>query len=310
MDISVIIVNWNTRDLLLECIRSLASQKGTFQMEVIVVDNGSTDGSQEAVRAAFPDIHVIENKANLGFGKANNNGITKSRGRYVCLVNSDVRVMGNCIHGLITYMDTNPDIGISGPKILNPNLTIQDSCRTFPSLWNNLSPALGLDKIFRNSPFFSGEHMFHFKHDVVLPVDYLAGCVLMVRRKALDEVGLLDERFFIYQEEVDWCKRFQQHGWKISFFPEVAVVHYHGVSSSKDPKRFALERQKALLQYWKKHHGSLSVMAMRLIIFLNHALRIIFRATFYCVHWSQRDRIVQKLRMDIACISALLQEVR
>src|SRR5271169_983622 len=118
MDISIIIVNWNTRELLLECLQSLGTQKGAFQKEVIVVDNGSIDGSREAVRTKFPDVRIINNNANLGFAKANNIGIAKSRGRYVCLVNSDVKIMENCIQQLIVYMDENPNIGISGPKIL------------------------------------------------------------------------------------------------------------------------------------------------------------------------------------------------
>jgi hypothetical protein len=307
MDISVIIVNWNTKELLLECLRSLAMQAGDFKKEVIVVDNGSTDGSPRTVRATFPDIKVIENNANLGFAKANNIGIAKSHGRYVCLLNSDVRALDSCLLQLINFMDENPDIGISGPKILNPDLTIQDSCRKFPSLWNNLSPAIGLDKIFRNVPFFSGEHMFHFKHDTMLHVDYLAGCFLMVRRKALDEVGLLDERFFIYQEEVDWCKRFRNQGWKVSFFPEAAAVHNHGASSSKEPVRFALAREKAVLQYWEKHYGPFSVMAIWSILFLNHALRIIPRLALYCVRGTHRFRLGQKIRMDLVCLSALLR---
>ena len=308
MDISVIIVNWNTRDMLIDCLRSLEAQKGNFQKEVIVVDNGSSDGSQAAIRTAFPEVQVIENEVNLGFAKANNIGIMKSCGRYVCLVNSDVMVMDNCLQRLITFMDSNLSIGISGPKILNPDLTTQDSCRSFPTLWNNLSPALGLDKIFKNVIFFSGEHMFHFKHDVVLPVDYLAGCFFMVRRKALNEVGLFDERFFIYQEEVDWCKRFKGAGWNVVFFPEVSAIHHHGASSSKDPKRFALARQKSFLQYWEKHYNPLSVMAIRSVLLLHHVLRIIIRAVLYLVHGSQRNSIIQKIKIDLAYISALLRK--
>ncbi len=306
MDVSVIIVNWNTKDLLLECLRSLEMQTGNFRKEVIVVDNGSTDGSPGSVRATFPDVKVIENNANLGFAKANNIGIAESCGRYVCLVNSDIKIIGSCIQRLINYMDENLDIGICGPKILNPDLSTQDSCRKFPSMWNNLSPSLGLDKIFRDVPFFSGEHMFYFKHDTKLYVDYLAGCFLMVRRKALDEVGLLDERFFIYQEEVDLCKRFREQGWKVSFNPEAAAIHNHGASSSKEPVRFALAREKAVLQYWGKYYGLFGVFAIWSILFLNHALRIIPRLALYCVRETQRERLGQKIRMDISCLSALL----
>lgn len=308
IDISIIIVNWNTKDFLMECLNSLEECSSVYKKEVIVVDNGSSDGSLEAVRVTFPEAQVIQNNANLGFAKANNIGIAKSRGRYVCLVNSDVKVMDNCINRLITYMDTNPNIGVSGPKILNPDLTIQDSCRTFPSLWNNLSQTLGLDKLFRNSPFFSGEHMFHFKHDVVFPVDYLAGCFFMVRRKALDEIGLLDERFFIYQEEVDWCRRFKRAGWDVFFFPEATIIHNHSASSSKDPLRFAAEQIKSKKTYWKKHHSRIAVKIFSLIFLIYHGLRIVSYSIFYIIAPLERIQSLQRLSKHYFCLKCILSE--
>ena len=305
-DVSIVIVNWNTKDILLECLRSISAQDGNFKKEVIVVDNGSTDGSQDAVRTAFPEAQIIENNTNLGFAKANNIGLLKSSGRYVCLVNSDVKMLDNSLPKLMNYMDQNLGIGIAGPKLLNPDLTLQNSCRKFPSLWNNLSPALCLNAIFKNSPFFSGEHMEYFKHDKTLHVDYLAGCVLFVRRKALNEVGLLDERFFIYSEEVDWCKRFKQIGWDIAFFPGAMAIHHHGVSSSKDPKRFALAHQKSFLQYWDKHHGYVSAAAIRLFLLLRYIIRLIPRFILYLLRPDQRAMRIMKIERDIACLSALI----
>ncbi len=304
---SIIIVNWNTKDILLKCLGSISKQDRAICKEVIVVDNGSTDGSVDAIHTHFPQTIVIENYANIGFARANNVGINKSTGRYVCLVNSDVELLDGCLLRLIEYMDANPDIGIAGPKIYYPDLTLQNSCRKFPTLWNNLSPALGFDKLFRNSPAFSGEHMRYFTHDVNMNVDYLAGCFLVVRREALEEVGLLDEQFFIYREEVDWCKRFHQHGWKISFFPNAMAIHHHGASSSKDPKRFALASQKALFQYWEKHHSTLSVITIRLILILRHSLRLILRAVLYCIRKTNRRKHGQKLKMDLAYLSELIR---
>ncbi len=304
-DLSIIIVNWNTKDILLKCLNSIDNQDKYISEDVIVVDNGSTDGSVEAVHKLFANVIVIENNANLGFARANNIGINKSSGRYVCLINSDVEILDDCLIRLIKFMDANPKIGIAGPKILYPDLSLQNSCRKFPSLWNKLSPALGLDKIFRNSSHFSGEHMQFFAHNNRLNVDYLAGCFLMVRREAIDEVGLLDERFFIYAEEVDWCKRFRHHGWEISFYPGATAIHHQCASSSKDPKRFAIAQQKATLQYWEKHHSTVSGLAIRIILFLRHTLRLFSRAVLYCINKTDRYRLGEKIRMDLACILAL-----
>ncbi len=306
MNISVIIINYNTRDLLLECIRSVTSQKRMFKMEVIVVDNGSTDGSQHSVRVMFPEVQVIQNNTNLGFSKANNIGILKSSGRYVCLVNSDVRVIDNCLQRLMTYMDNNLSIGLIGPKILNPDMTLQVSCKKFPSHWNNFTSALGLNIIFTNSPFFSDEDMRYFKHDKIQLVDWLAGCVLFVRRTAINDVGLLDDRFFIYLEEVDWCKRFKQHGWNVLFYPGAVAIHHHGASTSKDPTRFALEHQKAFLKYWKKHNGLFSVMLIHIILLLNYVVRIFLRGALYCLFNSLRPKLGHKIKIELALLSALL----
>jgi GT2 family glycosyltransferase len=307
MDVSIIILNWNTRELTLECLRSIVAQKGIHTQEIILVDNGSTDGSQEAVRAAFPDVRVIENGTNYGFAKGNNIGILNSKGRYICLVNSDARLLENCLDQLIVFMDANPNIGLAGPKILYPDLTIQDSCRKFPSLWNNLSPALGLDKLFKNVAFFSGQHLSYFKHDTVRLVDYVAGCVMMVRRKAIDEVGLLDERFFIYHEEVDWCKRLNSSAWKVIFYPEAAAVHHHAASASKDPIRFTFEFQKSSLQYWEKHYTFMHVLAIRSVFILHHIFRLIARSAVYCLYVTRRPQTGRMISHHIACLSILFR---
>lgn len=307
MKISAVIVNWNTRDMLLECLASLDRQEGVFDKEVIVVDNGSTDGSSKAVRSAFPDTILIENSVNTGFACANNLGINKSTGDYVCLINSDVELLDGCLFKMMVYMESDLRIGVAGPKILNPDRTLQNSCRKFPSLWNNLCLALGLDKVFKHIPVFSGEHMRYFPHDIQMNVDYLAGCFLMVRRGALTEVGLLDERYFIYQEEVDWCKQFHKMGWKVSFYPGAAVVHHHAASSSKDPVRFTVARQKALVQYWQKHHSAMSGWALRSILITNRVLRIVGRSILLLAQMSRRARLRNKLKEDIACLGALLR---
>lgn len=306
MDVSVIIVNWNTRELLVECLRSLVRERSPYQMEIIVVDNGSEDFSQEAVRTEFPQVKLIENGANLGFARANNVGIRQSNGRYVCIVNSDVKVLDGCIDTLCGYMDQNPSVGIVGPKILWPDMTLQDSCRKFPSLWNNFCTAAGLNRLFRQSKIFSGEHMLYFSHNLVYEADFLAGCFLMIRKQALNQVGIFDEGFFIYSEEIDLCKRFWKNGWKVKFFPGASAVHNVGASSSRAPLRFYLELQRSKLRYWKKHHNRLSFYVFYLLVLVQHSIRFIAWTGRWMVQPRTRQRSKEEMIKNIICLRLLL----
>jgi len=304
-DVSVIIVSWNAKEHLLDCLCSLSHQSGVVG-EIIAVDNGSSDGSCDAVENQFPQVKLIKNGENLGFAKTNNIGIRASRGRYVCLINSDVIVLEDCIEKLIEFMDKNSHVGMAGPRILNPDRTLQPSCRHFPSIWNNLCHAVGLNKVFPKSAFFSEPLMRCWPHDKIRSVDVLSGCFLVVRREALDNVGLLDEDFFIYGEDIDWCRRFQEAGWDVVFYPEAQAIHTGGASSSNAPIKFYLEMQKADLQYWRKHHGSFGEAAYRITILLRHMLRVIARALEYCFCPSRRETIHFKLQRSFACIRWIL----
>lgn len=307
MDVSIIIVNWNTRDILLECLESLEQHGTGCSMEVIVVDNGSEDGSQIAVRQRFPDAILIENGTNFGFAKANNIGMKQATGRYLCLINSDVKVREGCIDRLVRYMDSNPGIGMVGPKILNPDLSVQDSCRRFPSLWTNFVVAFGLDKLFPKSKVFYGEHMFFFSHDKLLAVDYIAGCFMLIRQETINQVGMLDERFFIYQEEVDWCKRLWDSGWKVTFLPEAEAVHHHGASSSRDPLRFALARQRSVQLYWGKYNNFLERGVLNCILSMRFALRLLIGYPLIFLWPGRRKELREKIAENKALLSSLLR---
>lgn len=305
MDLSIIIVSWNAKRLLLECLQSLTYEHSAYSTEIIVVDNASTDGSPEAVQEQFPHVKLVRNDANLGFAKGNNIGIKQSIGEYICLVNSDVKVLKGCLDRMYDYMDRHPSVGILGPKILWPDLTLQDSCRKFPTLLNNLFPAIALDKAFPRSKIFSGEHMRYFPHDRVRTVDSLVGCFLMVRREAIYQVGLFDERFFIYVEEVDWCKRFWNSGWEVVFYPHAQVIHYGRGSSSNAPAKFAMEQERAKLQYWGKYHQFPSRFAILLIFALNHALRIAVEIPFLLIRSSKNASILYRINRHLACLVSL-----
>jgi GT2 family glycosyltransferase len=274
-------------------------------MEIIVVDNGSEDGSQEAVRTEFPSVKLIENEANLGFAKANNIGIRAAKGRYVCVVNSDVRVMEGCIDALTDFMNLHPSVGLCGPQILWPDMSIQDSCRRFPSLWNNFCSGFKLDKLFPHSPVFSGEHMFYFAHNEQMKVDSLAGCFLMIRRESLDRVGLFDERYFIYAEEVDLCKRFRNSIWEVVFYPDAKAVHHHAASSSRDPIRFALEQQRSILKYWRKHHSAAIHLGFAVILALRCLTRAISGVLLYWLLPSKRVDLEVRIRENATLLADL-----
>ena len=306
LDLSIIIVSWNAKSYLLQCIESLASETSSHNMEIIVVDNASTDGSPEAVQKKYPYIKLIQNKTNSGFAKANNIGIRQSEGRYVCLVNSDVKVLNGCIDYLCDYMDNHPSIGILGPKIINPDMTLQHSCRKFPTLWNNFCSATGLTKILPKSRIFCGEEMQFSLSEKAHKVDALSGCFLMVRRKAIDEVGLFDELFFIYSEDIDWCKRFWNAGWEVVYLPYAKAIHYGGGSSSNAPVRFAIEKEQAVFQYWSKHHGWPSSFFLSFIFLLHHSLRIIGGIFLYLIRPSKRAKILPALTRNVACLRWLL----
>lgn len=306
MDVSIIIVNWNTRELLQDCLTSVYERTGDIEYEIIVVDNGSTDSSVEMVKKNFPLVNVIENAENLGFARANNIGIKAGKGRYICLINSDITILDDCFGKLMKFMDSNPGAGMAGPKILNADLTIQHSCRHFPSIWNNLCQSLGLNHLFPKSAFFSDWIMDYWSHDSIRSVDALSGCFWMTRRKALEEVGLLDEDFFIYGEDLDWCKRFRKAGWDIVFYPEAEAIHLGGASSAAAPVKFYIEMQKADLQYWRKHHGISGKIGYMAVILLRETIRTIARGIQYTLCPSQRETSGFKLRRSIASIRLIL----
>lgn len=305
INISIIIVSWNAKNFLIDFLNSLSNSTGITQ-EIIVVDNGSTDGSCEFVEKEFPHVRLIKNNENLGFARANNIGITESKGRYLCLINSDVIVLDGCIEGLVKFMDSDPTVGMAGPRILNSDRTLQVSCRHFPSIWNNLCQATGLNKIFPKSAFFSEPFMNYWSHDFVRSIDVLTGCFWIVRREALDRVGLLDEHFFFYGEDIDWCNRFHNAGWDIKFYPGSQAIHFGGGSSKNAPIRFYLELQKADLHYWKKHYGSIGRACYAMIIIFRHLLRIVAMAFWFIIFPSKRKETSFKLKRCLVCIRWVL----
>ncbi len=304
--VSVIIVSWNAKDYLKQCLDSLAEGACKYPMEIVVVDNGSADESVPMVRREYPHVRLILNGRNLGFAKANNIGIQHTTGRYVCLINSDVRLLKGCITGLVDYCESHPQAGMVGPRILGGDGRLQKSCRGFPGLWNMFCRALALDTLFPQTKLFCGYALTHEAHAKETTADVLSGCFWLVRRKALEQVGLLDETFFIYGEDVDWCLRFWSAGWRLMFVPAVEAIHYGGASSAKAPERFSIELQKADLQFWAKHHSRPAVLAYFLIACLYHLIRMTGFTLAGCLRSRKRSDYWHKMRLSFVCLRWLI----
>ena len=273
--VSIVIVSWNATKYLQECLTSLFEARYPWPIEVIVVDNASSDDSSAMVEHIFPDVILIQNSDNLGFSKANNIGIRRATGKYIALVNSDVHVLKNCLEQLVLYLEADSSSGMVGPKIIGGDGKQQNSHRGFPRLWNMLCRALALDRLLPKVPLFSGYLLSSSSLDSPTPVEILSGCFLVVSRSALEDVGLLDEAFFIYGEDMDWCKRFWRADRRVVFVPAAEAIHYGGASSSNAPLRFFVEMQRADLQYWQKHHSRTSVTLYLVLSVLHHMVRIL-----------------------------------
>jgi GT2 family glycosyltransferase len=306
VDISVVIVAWNARHYLELCLESLSKTTQRHSMEVLVIDNASADGSVEMVEGKYPWVKLIKNMENLGFSKGNNVGIRLCQGRYVALVNPDAIVLPGCLDALADFLDQNPKVGNVGPRVFNPDMTQQSTCRRFPTLWNNLCSATRLESLFRGSSFFAGEHMFYFLHDRTLSVDVIVGCFSMIRRVAFDNVGLLDEDLFMYGDDIDWCRRARNAGWQVVFYPGAQAIHDRGKTTAPFPVRFALAQQRSVLHYWTKYHSSLGVLGVRGIMLFRHLLRYVVAALSRLARSENGSQNEVRKQVSGACLRELL----
>lgn len=236
MDLSIVILNYKTRGLLKQCLKGLRLNHIPFSYEVIVVDNNSHDGTAAMMRSEFPDVTLIASSVNGGFAAGMNLGIRQSSGRYVLLLNPDIAVLSNAIAEMYDFLERHPRVGLAGPKLVNPDGTIQTSCRKFPTFWTILFRRSPLGKLPFAHRRLRAFLMLDWDHRDNRPVDWLLGACLMVRRTAMESVGLLDERFFLYFEDVDWCRRFWDAGYEVYYLGAASeIVHYHRRLSAESP---------------------------------------------------------------------------
>jgi GT2 family glycosyltransferase len=254
--LSIVLVNWNTRDYLLGALKSIYNAPPAFPFETIVVDNASSDGSAQAVAERFPQAALIASRDNEGYARGNNLGLEASTGRCVLLLNPDVVLPPDGLERAVAILESRPEVGALGVRLVNPDGTLQRSVRGFPSPLSVLWEATGFSRLFPYSRLFGAYRMTWFTYDHEAEVDQPMGTFLLIRREALDQVGLLDETFTIFFNEVDWCYRARRQGWKILFTPEIEVVHYGGSSTKQVHAKMAWESRRGLLDFYHKHYGS------------------------------------------------------
>jgi len=233
IDLSIIIVSYNTRDLLRDCLASIAkAEREGLAIEVVVVDNGSTDRSDQMVENQFPQVKLIANKKNIGFAAANNIGLKHSTGRYLLFLNPDTIVGPGTFKAMISFMDKNPKVGAATCRVELPDGTLDYSChRGFPTPWNAFAFFSGLAKVFPKTKLFAGYPLSFLPLDRIHEIDSACGAFLIVRREAGKEIGWWDEDYFWYGEDLDFCFRLKKKGWKIIFNPETKIIHYKGAAS-------------------------------------------------------------------------------
>lgn len=265
--LSILIVNWNTRDLVLVCLESILKNPPARPFEIVVVDNGSADGSAAALKERFggrPNVKIIVAAENLGFAAANNLAYQNSSGEYVFLLNPDTAVQPGALTALTDYLDGHAAVGAVGPKILNPDGTVQPSVRRFPKIWSSLLVISGLHRLFRPHRYLADD----FDYSREAEVQQVMGAALLTRRAVIDKVGgLFDERFWLWYEEVDFCRRVKTANFKIIYYPRAAIMH-HGAAGFSQMAVFARKKAAAesLRHYFRKHG------ARRDVIFLNLTL--------------------------------------
>lgn len=254
MKLSIIFVNWKTPELTKNAIASVYKETSGFDFEVIVVDNNSGDGSVEMIKKEFPQATLIENSDNRGFGKANNQGLKIAKGDYLMFLNTDVIVLDGALNKLVNYLDQHSDIMMVGPRLLNKDLTFQHACRRMlPNPINSFFHLFGLTKIFKNSRWVNEYKQYASDPEITGPAQALSGAAMMFRRRVYEEIGGFDETFFMYGEDLDFCKRVLDKGWKTVYVSGAKIIHFGGQSSGKRRTKSLINFYEAMWIYYKKH---------------------------------------------------------
>lgn len=276
LDVSIVIVSWNTREILRDCLRSIDEQAKDISYEVIVIDNASSDGSAQMVKQKFPQVTLIENADNRGFAAANNQGLQIAHGKYILLLNPDTVILEQAIDKTFKFAEENPDAAVIGIRNDDKDGQMTPNCFMFASVQNLIISLIGLHKLFPKNRFFGRERLTWWNYQSVKEVDVVAGCFMLVRHEAINQIGGLDERYFMYGEEMDWCWRFKKAGLKILYYPDARIIHYGGLSASQNPQEMRRELQRSFLLFIERRQGKPARIIARILFILSGVIRLFF----------------------------------
>ncbi len=306
IQLSVIVVTWNCRQFIRPFLESFGNLLSDPSVQILVVDNASHDGTAELIEQEFRTVELVRNKTNLGFSRGNNIGLSLAKGEFVALINPDVRLLPGCLNRMMEWMRKHEDTGLLGPQMLGEDGLVHRSTMRFPTAWNCLCDALALNTIFPKWKFLRSYLAYGFSHDETREVDVLNGWFWMTRKSALDQVGFLDERFFMYGEDIDWCKGYHAAGWKRVYLAGAAAIHYGGGSSANAPIRFYIEQHRAMSLYFKKHHNLLNQFGFMGSLWIYHLARIFGHGLRSLFSNPSNEQRVFKIKRSVACLRWLL----
>jgi GT2 family glycosyltransferase len=307
---SIVIVTYNTKTLLLECLKSIYSLNNGPKIEVIVVDNNSSDGTAIAIKKHYPQAKIIINKTNEGFAKGNNRAIKISSGRYIMFLNSDTVVPEQMINKMLGYMEDNPKVGVLGCKLIRRDGKIQLSAAWFPNIfstiWGGEIIPKGLGRIFKVDKFPGQIYLTEKMHNSIQEVDWIVGACMIVRREVNIEAGIFDENIFLYGEEVEWCFRIKKIGWKVVYYPYAYVYHY-GLEKPDIRRKETIERSiKGARYFYYKYHSRLSSIINDLVLLIIAIYKTAFWATNYFVN-RERNGCRLHLQYNFAVIKEMIK---
>jgi N-acetylglucosaminyl-diphospho-decaprenol L-rhamnosyltransferase len=292
-EVAIIVVSWNTRELTASCLESVRRTSGAVEAELLVVDNGSSDGSQAMVRERFPWVRLIANAENLGFARANNQAMRATESEFVLLLNSDAELLPGALESLLACLRAHPEAAAAGAKLLNPDRSFQASYAAFPNLLSELLLLARLAPAVYG-PYFPSVGPEASREES--RADWVGGACMMVRRAALDEVGLMDERYFMYSEEMDWCYTMGKAGWEIRFCPEAQVIHHGGQSANQVSERKLAMIYRSKLRFFRRHYGPAQVAVLRLMMLASSLVKMAVAALRFVARPSSQAATARHIR--------------
>lgn len=293
--LSIVIICWNDWKVIENCLASIFKGTKETEFEVIVSDNGSTDGSVEKIRAQFPRVRIVENRANLGFSKGNNTGIREATGDYILILNPDTIVHDGSLDRWIKFADRHPEAGAFGCKVLNPDGSFQGTARPFPTVRRALISAFNLRFLGYLGRYFLSDKYVGWTGDVEREIDWQSGCCVLLRGDLLKQLGGFDEQFFYHYEEVDLCHRVWGSGKRIRYTPEATITHLGGQSVGRFPIRFALETNRNCYRYFYKHFGEEGARSCRRVMVMHYRIRQLGYSLLYW--WKPTESLKSRLDM-------------